>query len=304
MIAFEKTKLVKISTPYMRGGVLYDDFKNHFGVDSHDMLVWRAPSILMNPSIRADRLDREHRLDPSRFRREYEAEFVDDLEAFLPSAWVDDAVMRGIHEISPRDGISYVGAVDLAGGGADRSTISIVHAERKGSERRIVQDLVKGYGGRNSAVDLEGMVAEMASMLARYKLHRVIGDKYAADWTRQRFKAEGVVYEDAEKTTSEAFLEAEPFFAAGRIEILDHPEQSRELKALERRARTGGRTIVEHPHGGHDDYAAALCRAAAVVSARAPGVIPKNAVIISLGDGRYLRSDVPGYLWDPRSNEQ
>jgi hypothetical protein len=86
MQAFERTRLVKISTPYLRGGVLYDDFKNHFGGDSDDLLCWRAPSILMIPSIRPSRLDRERCLDPQRFAREYEAEFVDDLEAELPGS--------------------------------------------------------------------------------------------------------------------------------------------------------------------------------------------------------------------------
>jgi hypothetical protein len=48
-----------------------------------------------------------------------------------------------------------------------------------------------------------------------------------------------------------------PLFATGRISILDHPEQTRELKQLERRARLGGRTIVDHPPRGHDDLGGA-----------------------------------------------
>src|SRR5262249_23839818 len=117
-----------------------------FGKDSEDVVCWRAPSALMNPTIKQTRLDRERRLDPARFAREYEAEFVDDLAAFLPAAWVDDATVPRRHELPPVDGLSYVAAVDLAGGGADKSTISIVHPEGYGSEVRIVQDLVKGYG--------------------------------------------------------------------------------------------------------------------------------------------------------------
>jgi len=266
MIAFEETKLIKISTPYMKGGVLYEDFRSYYGKDSADVLVWRAPSTLMNPTILEERLDRERRLDPSRFAREYEAAFVDDLEAFLPGAWVEDAVVAGRHELAPVAGCSYVGAVDLAGGGGDRSVIAIVHAEGEGADRRIVLDLVKGYGGRGHAVALEAMVHEMAEILARYGLRRVVGDRYAAAWTRQRFEAEGVTYEDASKSKSEAYLETEPFFAAGRIEILDHAELVRELKQLERRARSGGRTIVDHPSGGHDDLANALYLAAAALT--------------------------------------
>lgn len=85
MINFDRTKLIKISTPYMKSGVLHDDFKNHFGRESPDVLVWRAPSTVMNPSLKESRLEREHRLDPQRFAREYLAEFAEDLDSFLPS---------------------------------------------------------------------------------------------------------------------------------------------------------------------------------------------------------------------------
>jgi hypothetical protein len=47
--------------------------------------------------------------------------------------------------------------------------------------------------------------------------------------------------------------------------LLDHPTLTRELKTLERRPRPAGRTIVDHPRGGHDDYANALSLAAAKV---------------------------------------
>jgi hypothetical protein len=298
MLAFERTRLVKISTPYMRGGLLYQDFRDYFGKDSTDVLVWRAPSIVMNPSIRSDRLDRERRLDPLRFQREYEAEFVDDLEAFLQSVWVDDAVMSGRHELPPLEGRSYVGAVDLAGGGGDRSTLSIVHAEGDG---RIVQDLVKGYGGRGHTVDLEGMVHEIAGHLSRYWLHRVIGDEYAAGWTRQRFEAEGVIYENAPKTKSEAYLEVEPLFATGRISILDHPELVRELKQLDRRARAGGRAIVDHPRGGHDDFSNALCLAAVAATQAATEIELVGPIVIPKGG----RADTPwlgGYYSDGPSD--
>jgi hypothetical protein len=93
MISFPSPKLVKISTPYMRSGVLFDDFKTYYGQDSPDLLVWRASSTLMNPSLMAERLERERRVDPHRFAREYEAEFAEDIAAFLPGTWIEEAVM-------------------------------------------------------------------------------------------------------------------------------------------------------------------------------------------------------------------
>ncbi|MGH7393261.1 MAG: hypothetical protein ACREM3_27975 [Candidatus Rokuibacteriota bacterium] len=274
MINFPATKLVKISTAYMRSGVLYEDFKRAFGQRDADLLVWRAPSLLMNPSLRAERLERERRLDPLRFAREYEAEFAEDLEAFLPAAWVDAAVVPGRHELPRREGVRYVAAVDPSGGGPDAFTLAVVHREGSGAEQRIVHDVMRGRGRVGGGpLDLEGVVREFAATVHAYGLSTVIGDRYAGAWVREAFARAGLRYDDAtvrkngEPVTldkSTAYLEAEPLFAQGQIEVLDHPQLSRELKMLERRPRAGGRTTVDHPTGGHDDFANALCLAAAV----------------------------------------
>jgi hypothetical protein len=174
MVSFPHTKLIKISTPYMRGGVLFEDFTRGFGQSDADLLVWRASSMLMNPSLRAERLERERRLDPLRFAREYEGEFADDLEAFLPSVWVDDAVVAGRHQLPARVGISYLAAVDPSGGGPDHFTLSVVHAEGRGTERVVIQDLMRGWGRHGSqAPDLVGVVREIAELLKGYNLRGV-----------------------------------------------------------------------------------------------------------------------------------
>ncbi len=67
---------------------------------------------------------------------------------------------------------------------------------------------------------------------------------------------------------SSAYLEVEPLFAQGQIEILDHPELIRELRMLERRPQAGGKDRVDHPRGRHDDYANALALAAVTISAK------------------------------------
>jgi hypothetical protein len=130
-------------------------------------------------------------------------------------------------------------------------------------------------------LDLEGVVKEIATTLKPYHLTIVTGDRYAAGWVRARFRAEGVHYKDAEMTKAEAYIEAQPLFAQGRIDILDHPQLSRELKLLESRPRTGGRTLVDHPRGGHDDHANALALAAvaALKSASSSMSIPATSAL-------------------------
>ena len=266
MLAFEATRLIKISTPYMKGGVLYDDFRRAFGQDDPDLLVWRAPSTLMNPSLQTSRLARERRLDPTRFAREYLAEFADDVAAFLPTAWVTDAVVTDRHELPPQSGVRYFAGVDPSGGGADAFTLAIVHAEDSG---RVVQDVTKGRGRVGTqAPDLAGVVAEYAAILGRYGCSSVVGDKYAGQWVRQAFADVGVQYQDVDRDRSSYYLEIEPLFSQGRIEILDHPTLIRELRFLERRPRPGGVDRVDHARGNHDDYSNALAIAAALAAVK------------------------------------
>jgi hypothetical protein len=264
MIGFENTRLIKISSPYMRSGVLYDDFKNHFGQDSPDVLVWRAASVFMNPSLTESRLERERRLDPQRFAREYEAEFAEDLESFLPTAWVEQAIVPGQHELAPLPGKRYAGACDAtglgSGPGADAFTVTIGHYE-KGV---FVQDVCRGWKkSRNNNIDLDGIVGEIAAILRRYNLREVHGDRYSGQWVVESFRKAGIIYRQTEQDKSHYYLEMEPLFAQGKIQIPDHPELSRELRLLERRPRPGGKLLVDHPRGSHDDFANSLAIAAA-----------------------------------------
>jgi hypothetical protein len=166
MLGFSRPRAVKISTPYMKSGVLYDDFKRAWGVDDPDLLVWKSTSVAMNPTLTAERLERERRLDPLRFAREYEGEFAEDLSAFLVGAWVDDAVMAGRREIPPVEGVvnCLTGAVDAAGGGNDAFTFSAVFPEGEGDDRCLVQAVGRAWGGRGESIDLQAVVGEIASI--------------------------------------------------------------------------------------------------------------------------------------------
>jgi hypothetical protein len=141
MIGFARTKLVKISTPYMKSGVLYDDFTRGYGQADPDLLVWRSSTGLMNPKISAGRLEQQRRLDPVRFSREFEAEFADDVAAFVPREWIDAAVVAGRHELAPTSGLRCVAAMDPSGGGLDAFTFCIVGI---GPGGRVVQLVMKG----------------------------------------------------------------------------------------------------------------------------------------------------------------
>src|SRR5207302_1698826 len=146
----------------------------------------------------AERLERERRLDPARFAREYLADFAEDVDTFLPSAWVDAAVQVGRHELPPQHGCRYLAAVDASGGGPDAFTLSVVHAEGNGADRRVAQDVMRGWSKpRDGATDLEGAVQQIATIVRSYGISTIYGDRYARGWVREAFKRHGIRYEDA-----------------------------------------------------------------------------------------------------------
>src|SRR5207247_195067 len=56
--------LLAISTPYGRRGELHRAFERHYGRPESDVLVWRAPSTTMNPTLSAAFVARQYEDDP------------------------------------------------------------------------------------------------------------------------------------------------------------------------------------------------------------------------------------------------
>jgi hypothetical protein len=286
-----------VPDPTMKSGVIYDDFQRGFGHDDPDLLVWRSTTAVMNPTITAARLAQQRRLDPVRFAREFEAEFADDVAAFVPRDWIDAAVRVGRFELPPNRSRRAVAAIDPSGGGLDAFTFAVVVQMPDGG---LVQAVMKGEAWVGTlAPDLEGLVRDYMRTAKAYGCAEVISDRYAARWVRQAVERHGLRFVASEMTRSEAYLNVEPLLAQGRIELLDHPQLIRELAMLERRPQPGGKEVVEHPRGGHDDFANALALAAAHAWTQTPE--KTLAVVMPEGD-RYNPAHDPAspHFWQHR----
>jgi hypothetical protein len=78
-----------------------------------------------------------------------------------------------------------------------------------------------------------------------------------------------VIVDQVAEPKSAIYLEALPLFASGRADLLDLPRVRLQLAGLERRRRAGGRDIVDHPPGGHDDLANAVAGTLALAASPA-----------------------------------
>ncbi|OGP59382.1 MAG: hypothetical protein A2V67_12605 [Deltaproteobacteria bacterium RBG_13_61_14] len=247
--------LLGISTPYSRSGALWDEFRAGFGVEDGP-LVWRAPTATMNPTLAASTIERALRVDPEAARAEWLAEWREDLAGFVSSEVVEAVTYPGRFELPKLQGAAYVAAIDPSGGRNDSFTLAVAHRDQK--TERAVLDVLREV---KPPFKPQGVVEEFSRLLKDYGLREVVSDRFAGEWVAEAFDKCEVKVVPAELTASEAYLELLPLLMNGGIELLDHKRLKAQLSGLERRVRSGGKDIVTHYQGGHDDCANAVALA-------------------------------------------
>ncbi|MCA1775543.1 MAG: hypothetical protein LC676_08035 [Loktanella sp.] len=249
-------KLIALSSPYAKRGILWDAHRRYFASDHVRVLVARAPSRMMNPTLPQHVIDDAMRDDPEAARAEYLAEFRSDIASFVDPELIADCTRPKPRELPFASDVSYLAFVDPAGGGADEFTLSIAHKEGDAA----VIDLVNGRKGSPA-----GIVAEFAQVLDRYGIKRVTGDRYAGRWPGDEFRKHGIAYDVSELDRSGLYLETLAALNSGRVELPPDDITARQLAGLERRTSRSGKDTIDHGPGGHDDRANAV--AGAVVAA-------------------------------------
>lgn len=159
---------------------------------------------------------------------------------------VMDAVDRGVSVRAPLRGLDYRAFVDMSGGSSDDAVLAIGHLDVEG---RAILDLVVDQGQR-PPFDPNKAVQRFVATLQRYRVSRVVGDRYAGRAFAAQFEEAGISYDIAEQTASQAYEALEPRLNGGRIVLLDVPMLEQQLLGLAWRA---GR--INHAPGDHDDYA-------------------------------------------------
>jgi hypothetical protein len=260
MASVPEALLVGISSPYARRGELWRAYEHHYAKDGDPVLVWKASTQSMNPSVNSAVIDRATEDDPARAAAEYGAEFRRDVEGYVSREAVMACVASERRELPPVSGVNYVAFVDPSGGSADSFTLAVAH--RQGE--RGVLDCIRE---RRPPFSPDAVVTEYAALLKSYRVTTVRGDHYAGSWPADRFRAHGIRYQPAERTKSEIYAALLPLLNAGRVELLDERRLLAQLLGLERRTARGGRDSIDHaPGSAHDDVANAVAGALVFVT--------------------------------------
>ena len=260
-------KLIALSSPYARRGTLWDAYRRHYGQDGR-ILVAQAPSRTMNPTLPQRVIDDAMRDDAARASAEFMAQFRSDIEQFLSAEIIDAATRPEPLVIPPQRGCYYAAFVDMSGGGADEHALAIGHKSGTG----IFVDMLATRRG-----DPEAAVADFTALLKEYRIFVVQGDRYAGQWIPSAFERHGIKYDPAPGTRSELYLSFAPALQSGQVELPPDDRMVRQFSGLERRTTRGGRDIIDHAPGAHDDRANAAAGLVASLSGKGgdPGWIYK-----------------------------
>jgi hypothetical protein len=251
MATIPNSMLLCASSPYARRGALWDAHRRYYGRNDAPVLVWKAPTRLMNPTVPQSVIDRAMERDPSSARAEYLAEFRDDVESFVSRVAIEACVPIGVAERGPRPDVWYIAFCDPSGGAHDAMTLAIAHREGDVAILDALREVRPPFSP-------EAVVRDFCAALRSYRCSTVRGDRYAGEWPRERFAVHGIDYRPSDKSKSEIYGSALSMINSRRVDLLDHAPLVAQFCGLER--RTGrGRDAIDHAPGQHDD----LCNAAA-----------------------------------------
>src|SRR4029077_2102921 len=153
----------------------YRKFKECFGRDDADDLVWFAPSQVMNSKLPLDVIDHALAQDAAHARAEYLNIWREDLSDFIPANLIEAATDFGTYERAPVSNIRYYAFADAAGGlGSDSFALAIAHRDARTAT--LVLDAVRE---RKPKFVPAAVIADLAQLLKSYRIHEVSGDAYA-----------------------------------------------------------------------------------------------------------------------------
>jgi hypothetical protein len=254
-LATTQGRLICIGSKYATRGWAYKTWLAQQGVnrgvspsfrEQWQTLVWEAPSKLMNCTLPQSVIGAALVEDLASARSEYLNEWRCDVAEFVPRSLVESLVARGIKELLPRSSTSYTAFCDVSGGRSDAAALSIGHL----ADGKVILDCARLWPAPHNP---HVVIAQMCDELKRFSLNRVIGDNFGAEFVAGSFRGNGVNYTKSDFPKSQLYLELLPRLCSQGIELLDLPVLIDQLSSLERKTRSGGRDVIDHPAGGRDD---------------------------------------------------
>lgn len=296
--------LIKLSSPGIKQGVLYNEYKmDRDGTLPASYAVFKAPSWMMNTILPKEEFIEEWQLDQDGFDTEYRSNFADSLSNFISSELLDMSVQKGIKFLTPLDSkeAKYYAAIDAAFK-ADRFTFSLVSVR----ENRVTQHVVMGWeGSKKEPVKAHAVAQFIKNILKNFPVDFVAADQYAFQPLQEIFQQHSVELREYTFTPTfkkKIYFNLKKLVHSQQLDLLDHEEQLKEIKALVVEQSATGTIRIGHPPGGHDDYSDATAVASFLATeGQTTGAFEFEAVAVVKTHG--VKTDVNGIAFTAPSPE-
>ena len=267
---FPKRKLIGISSPWNKAGLLWRNYEAGtrgsnltaaLGKEFRHNLVMHVPTGASgNPIVTREYLAAERAKDYRAFERECLAVFQDSISGFLSSSLLGAGTDKGIEQRPPQAGVWYIASIDPAFRG-DSFTFTIMHGEGG----KVLQDVVMSWTGtRDEPLKPLTVLQQIAAVATAYNVSVLYTDQYHLETLQQLAEQVGLVLHGlpfTAKNKAEYYGNIKVLLTQGKLRLLDHPEQSKQLRMLEHKLHGGGGVQIAAPVGFHDDHASVLALA-------------------------------------------
>lgn len=294
---FPNAKIVGISSPWNRGGLLWKRYdagtngchvicatcrktgpkvacsecrearKEHAG-----RLVLYSTTAISNPVVGKVWLQAELNKNPRAFERECLARFQDSLSGFLSSALIEKARAPGIISRPANKKNFYIAAIDPAFR-RDAFGFTIVHVE---PEKGVIQDYVhRWHDPTGTPLNPAEIFPQIAQRLHEYGIRTTYSDQYTLEALQYLAQEFGFGIEEvtfSSESKAEIYGNLQQLLNQGRLVLLDDPETINELKSIERRNTQAGKVQIGAPEGLYDDMATVV----AIAAHEAVWMLPKK----------------------------
>ena len=278
---FSHPKIVGISSPWNKGGLLYQRYEA--GTNGRKLrcadcrgrglellgcpmceaerlphqgrLVLYSPTAASNPTVARAWLESKRNKNPRAFERECLARFQDSLSGFLSSALIERARAVGVTSRPADKKFFYVAAIDPAFR-HDAFGFTIAHCD---PAKGIVQDVVRRWHDPTGhPLDPAVIFPQIAALLAEYQIKSVFSDQYTLEALHYIARQHGFGIEEVTFSASskaEIYGNLQQVVNQGKLSLLDDQQTINELKSLEKRNLQGGEVRIAAPEGQYDDMA-------------------------------------------------
>ncbi|GEM_PF-5385384 len=263
----QRGKLLLLSSPGGKEGPLYETWEKR--AENPDVMVWRAPSAAMNPAIDPKLLERERKRGQAYYEREYEAQFVDAANPFLPTDALDAAVQKGVAQFEPSaEDVAVFAGIDLADR-RDDCALAISAVRTVEGKRKVAVLFARAWKPGRSGHNVLDVLRQMGELCRQYGVGHARGDQKSMSVAEQVLGQYNVAFErviSAGAGSEQGFRTFLSLLNDGALTLPDDEALLTQLRRLEEKVGDGNRFLVEGRRGSKDDLAVACVLSVAMAA--------------------------------------